>query len=187
MYASYSQNNYRSVRVAVIGAGNRARKYLEYAVMHPDELEIVAIVDPVEIRLHQLSDKFNIPEENRFGDYHDFFAANIDLDAVMICTPEDKHFEPAMMAIDKGYNILLEKPIAQTLEECEAIAKGAKELDARGFGLISVAQLALNADQKDLAKKFLDEAKKVVGPLTKEKSDRGAELESECSKLAERL
>ncbi len=67
------------------------------------------------------------------------------------------------------------------------IAKGAKELDARGFGLISVAQLALNADQKDLAKKFLDEAKKVVGPLTKEKSDRGMELESECSKLAERL
>ena len=127
MYASYSQNNYRSIRVAVIGAGNRARKYLEYAVMHPDELEIVAIVDPVKIRLHQLSDKFNIPEENRFGDYYAFFAANIDLDAVMICTPEDKHFEPAMMAIDKGYNILLEKPIAQTLEECEAIAKGAKE------------------------------------------------------------
>ena len=67
------------------------------------------------------------------------------------------------------------------------IAKGAKELDARGFGLVSVAQMAMNVDQKDIAKKFLDEAKKVVGPLTKEKSDRGMELESECSKLAERL
>ena len=126
MYTSFSKSGIDPVKIAVIGAGNRARKYLEYAVMHPDELNIVAIVDPVEIRLDQLSDKFNIPSENRFHDYHDFFKANLDLEAVMICTPEDKHFEPAMMAIDKGYNILLEKPIAQTLEQCEAIANGAR-------------------------------------------------------------
>ncbi len=127
MYDSYGYSSNRSVAVAVIGAGNRARKYLEYAIMHPDELNIVAIVDPVDIRLHQLSDKFDIPAKHRFNNYYDFFAADIKLDAVMICTPEDKHFEPAMMAIEKGYNILLEKPIAQRLEECEAIAKGARE------------------------------------------------------------
>ncbi len=127
MYTSYSQSEKGPVRTAVIGAGNRARKYLEYAVMHPDELKIVAIVDPVEIRLDQLSDKFNIPAEGRFHNYYDFFKADLDVEAVMICTPEDKHYEPAMMAIEKGYNILLEKPIAQTLEQCEAIANGARE------------------------------------------------------------
>ena len=60
MYTSFSKSGIDPVKIAVIGAGNRARKYLEYAVMHPDELNIVAIVDPVEIRLDQLSDKFNI-------------------------------------------------------------------------------------------------------------------------------
>ena len=74
-----------------------------------------------------------------------------------------------------------------TFDKALEIAKGSKELDARGFGLIVVANQALGAGQKDVAKKFLDEAKKVVGPLLKEKSDRGAELESECEKLAERL
>lgn len=67
------------------------------------------------------------------------------------------------------------------------VAKGAKELDARGFGLILVANQAYNAGQKDIAKKFLTEAKKVVVPLIKEKSDRGSELESECEKLDEKL
>ena len=76
---------------------------------------------------------------------------------------------------------------AASFDNSLKIAKGAKELDTRGFGLISVAQIAFNAGQKDIAKKFLDEAKKVIAPLSKEKSDRGAELESECSRMAERL
>lgn len=74
-----------------------------------------------------------------------------------------------------------------SFDKAMEIAKGAKELDARGFGLVVVSKLALQADQKDLAKKFLDEAKKVIVPLSKEKSDRGAELDSECSKLEERM
>jgi hypothetical protein len=44
----------------------------------------------------------------------------------MICTPENKHFEPAMLAIEAGYHVLLEKPIAQTLEECLAIGEAAR-------------------------------------------------------------
>lgn len=48
-------------------------------------------------------------------------------DAILICTPENMHFEPSMMAIRKGFHVLLEKPIAQTLEECIAIGKAAKE------------------------------------------------------------
>lgn len=114
------------VKVAVIGAGNRAKKYLEYAVRHPEQIAIAAIVEPLDIRRNQLGDKFSIPDEYRFKTYQEFFDKNLSLDAVMICTPEDKHYKPAMLAAEHGYDILLEKPIAQTLQQCIDIEQAAK-------------------------------------------------------------
>ena len=51
----------------------------------------------------------------------------------MICTQDKMHYEPAMMAIEKGYDILLEKPISPDPKECfdiadATIAKGVKVL-----------------------------------------------------------
>ena len=45
---------------------------------------------------------------------------------MLIATPENMHFEPCMKAIEAGYNVLLEKPIAQTLPECVRIAEAAR-------------------------------------------------------------
>lgn len=53
-------------------------------------------------------------------------ADGIEADAVIIATPENLHFEPAMMALDAGYHILLEKPVAQSYGECVAIADKAR-------------------------------------------------------------
>ena len=50
-----------------------------------------------------------------------------DADAVLITTPDDVHFDPCMKAIDAGLHVLLEKPIAQRLDECRAIARRARE------------------------------------------------------------
>ena len=65
-----------------------------------------------------------------FSDVDSFFLDPVKADAVLICTPENAHFRPAMLALDHGYHVLLEKPIAQTLEECRAIAEKA---DTRGL------------------------------------------------------
>ena len=45
---------------------------------------------------------------------------------MLIATPEDTHFEPCMLAIEAGYDVLLEKPIAQRLDECRQIAEAAR-------------------------------------------------------------
>ncbi len=45
---------------------------------------------------------------------------------VLISTPENAHFDPAVKAIDAGYHVLLEKPIAQRLDECREIARRAR-------------------------------------------------------------
>lgn len=114
------------VKIVVIGAGNRTNKYLEYAVLHPDRLKLVGIVEPVDIRRENLAGKFDVPQNACFSSYEDFFKAPVPADAIIIGTPEDKHFIPCMKAIDAGYHVLLEKPIAQTREECLAILENAK-------------------------------------------------------------
>lgn len=113
------------VKIVVIGAGNRTNKYMEYAKRHPERLELVSVVEPVEIRRRNMAERFGLKMEDCYASIDDFFAAKVDADAVLIGTPEDKHFEPTMRSIDAGYHVLLEKPIAQTKEECLAIQQNA--------------------------------------------------------------
>lgn len=113
------------VKIVVIGAGNRTNKYMEYAKRHPERLELVSVVEPVEIRRRNMAERFGLKMEDCYASIDDFFAAKVEADAVLIGTPEDKHFEPTMRSIDAGYHVLLEKPIAQTKEECLAIQQNA--------------------------------------------------------------
>ena len=116
----------KQVSIVAIGAGNRTNKYLEYVKQHPDKAKLVGVVELNEIRRNKIAEKFNIEPSACFTDYHDFFRSSLKVDAVMICTPENMHYEPCMMAIEAGYHVLLEKPIAQTPEECIAIGEAAR-------------------------------------------------------------
>lgn len=109
------------ISIVVIGAGNRANKYLEYVVQNPQKVKLIGVVEPIELRRKKVADEFDLNPNCCFSCYEQFFASKIQADAVFICTPEDKHFEPCMKAIVAGYNVLLEKPIAQSRAECEQI------------------------------------------------------------------
>lgn len=117
----------RPVRIVVIGAGNRAHKYLEYARRHPERLQPVAIVETNDLRRNELADRFGVAESGRYNDYNDFFSRPVAADAVLIATPENIHFDPCMKAVEAGYHILLEKPIAQNYDECRTIARQARK------------------------------------------------------------
>ena len=118
--------NSKQISIVAIGAGNRTNKYLEYVKQHPDKAKLVGVVELNEIRRNKIAEKFNLQPSACFTDYHDFFHSSLKTDAVMICTPENMHYEPCMMAIEAGYHVLLEKPIAQTPEECMAIGEAAR-------------------------------------------------------------
>ena len=113
------------VTVVAIGAGNRMNAYAE---LHPQEMRVVAVVEPNRIRRTQLAVKCGVEERNCFESWEEFLRQEKMADAVFICTPDHIHYEPAMLALERGYDVLLEKPIAQTLEECMAIVSRAHEL-----------------------------------------------------------
>lgn len=116
----------RPVSIVAIGAGNRTNKYLEYVRRNPDKARLIGVVELNDLRRQKVADEFGLDASCCYTDYRDFFRSPLKADAVMICTPENMHFEPAMLAIEAGYHVLLEKPIAQTLEECLAIGETAR-------------------------------------------------------------
>ena len=117
----------RPVSVIIIGAGSRGKTYAKFAGMYPESMKIVGVADLNTFRRRSMAKLYNVPEENCFGDFHDVFKREKFADAVVIATPDNLHYEPCMTALAMGYDVLLEKPAAQTEKECRAILKQAKK------------------------------------------------------------
>lgn len=113
----------RPITVVVIGAGNRGRMYASYAKRFNDQIKVVGVSDILESRCNQVGDQHNVPKENRFGHYREVFERPKMADAVIIATPDDRHFEPCIKAMELGYDVLLEKPAAPTEKECLEILR----------------------------------------------------------------
>lgn len=117
----------KQVTAIIIGAGNRGRVYSGFSTRFPKHLKIVGVSDIRESRCIAMSEKHNVPQENRLGHYREVFQKPKFADVVIISTPDDCHFEPCMKALEMGYDVLLEKPVAQTEKECREILKQAKK------------------------------------------------------------
>ena len=98
MLSEKTDNSRLPTSIVAIGVGNRMRTYLHYLEEHPQEARLVAVVECNELRRNNIADQFNIPQENRFSDYEAFFSTPVPADAVFICTPDDQHFRPCLMA-----------------------------------------------------------------------------------------
>ena len=118
----------RQISVIIIGAGNRGNVYAKFAEKYPEAMKVVGVSDILEHRKNRMGDRHNIPPEMRFGHYREVFTCGKKLaDAVVISTPDDCHYEPCMTALSLGYDVLLEKPVAQTEKECKAILAQTKK------------------------------------------------------------
>ena len=115
----------KKITAIIIGAGSRGMGYARQAKSFNELYDIVAVAEPVECRRNYVRDLYNIPEERVYSDWREILAAGKIADAAIICTLDRDHFAPTMAAIELGYDIMLEKPIAPTPEECAAITKAA--------------------------------------------------------------
>ncbi|GHV44932.1 oxidoreductase [Clostridia bacterium] len=117
----------RPITTILIGAGQRGRIYASYALDNPNEMRVVGVAEPIEGLRRETVGKYDIPAENVFSTWEDVFAREKFADAVMICTQDKMHYAPAMAAIERSYDILLEKPISPEPSECAAIAGAAEK------------------------------------------------------------
>lgn len=105
------------LKAVILGAGYRGRAYAAYAAAHPDQLEIIGVADPVQAR--------SIPAPKYWDDWRDCLQDHPEADVVMITMPDRLHYEAAMVALEGGYHLLLEKPIAATEVECRTVIETA--------------------------------------------------------------
>ena len=116
------------LKLALIGAGNRgAHAYAQYALQHPDKAQIVAVAEPIKARREPFATKHEIPSEHVFPTWEALLNRPQLADAMIIATPDSAHVGPTLAALHGGYDVLLEKPMATTLENCVALAQAADD------------------------------------------------------------
>lgn len=117
-------------KIAIIGFGARGRIYKAFADKNPDLFQVVAAVDVDAEKREQLK-KSGV--QYVYEDYRDFLQDNHKLDMVIVSTSDALHRDQAVACLDKGYHLLLEKPIATTLNDCEIVLEAAKRNDRKVF------------------------------------------------------
>jgi predicted dehydrogenase len=140
------------VSVIVIGAGERGKVYADYALTNPDKMRVVGVAEPRLRQRTSMAEAHGIPDENVFEDWADVFKRERFADAVIIATPDRLHAAPTISAAEKGYHILLEKPMAPTEEECRAIVKTVMD---RGI-IFSVCHVLRHTNYTRTLKRIID-------------------------------
>lgn len=116
------------VTFAVCGCGARGLEaYAPYQDRHPEEMKIVAGADIRPERLAMLRQRYHVPEDRCFASDQELLACPRLADAMIVATQDRQHVPTALAALDKGYHVLLEKPISPSLEECRALQAKAHE------------------------------------------------------------
>lgn len=114
-------------RLILIGAGSRGRCYTNVTHGMPDDFELVAVAEPLTERRERIKQLHGIKEEYCFESWEPLLELPRIADVAIIATMDRDHLAPALAAIEKGYNLLLEKPAGATPEECRKIQRAAEE------------------------------------------------------------
>jgi predicted dehydrogenase len=112
------------IGVCLVGAGRVAKVHANSLVNHVPDGKLAAIVDPDLDTLNATSDQFSV--EKRFASLEDALGG-ADFEAVVITTPTFTHADLAVTAAQSKKHILLEKPMALNLEECDGIINVTKD------------------------------------------------------------
>lgn len=115
----------RKLKVGIIGTGWIAGAHCESYMEMPD-VEIVAGADLIPGKAEKFFKKYGLENVRLYPD-HKSMLENEELDAVSICTYNATHAECAIEALNKGVNVLLEKPMCVTTEEAVEIMKAEKK------------------------------------------------------------
>jgi predicted dehydrogenase len=119
------------LQIAILGCGSRGRTYAEIVASFGDRYRITAAADPVALRCSGIARLVPSHGIRTFSSAEELFAAGKLADVLIIATQDADHFAHASTALRLGYDILLEKPAAETLVRCEELDALARSLDRR--------------------------------------------------------
>ena len=116
-----------AVRAILIGAGLRGRDtYSRYAAKQPSRLQIVGLAEPSAQRREEVAARHALAASAVHESWEPLLAAAPAADAVIVATNDALHVAPALAALERGYHVLLEKPIALEAADCVRVVRAAE-------------------------------------------------------------
>lgn len=117
-----------AIEAVMIGAGTRGfYAYGPYASQHPDEIHFTAVVEPHDVRRQRFADAHAIQADRQFRTCDELYAQGQITPALLNCTLDRTHVETTLPALELGYDVLLEKPMANTLSGNVQLVQTAEE------------------------------------------------------------
>lgn len=145
------------LRVAIVGTGNISHAHVQAYLTFPKRCEIVALVDIVPEKAQRMKEKYGLNAD--VYDDHQALLSRTDIDLVDVCTPPYVHASISINCLRSGKNVICEKPMAASLEECDAMLRAR---DESGKQLSIIAQNRFRQPISDL-KALLDSG--LAGPV----------------------
>jgi predicted dehydrogenase len=110
-----------------VGLGEVAQViHLPILQTHSDLFEIAALCDLSQELLAALGERYNVPFEQRYTNYHDI-VRQVDLDAILVLNNDEYHTDTALAALQQKKHVLIEKPMCLTRREAETIIRARDE------------------------------------------------------------
>ena len=105
------------VRFAVVGVGGLGKAHIKGILNNSEKAELVYICDNDEEIAKKVAGEYNVPY---YLDFYEMLKVG-GFDCVILVTPDYVHREHAVAAMEAGYHVLCEKPLAQTMDDCQAM------------------------------------------------------------------
>ncbi len=121
----------KKVTFAIMGLGNRGGVYARSIVQFAEQAEVTAIADPRQSCLDTANSYLKLSEDRIFHSAEDLLAQPKLADVMVIATQDAQHRDHAIGAMEKGYDLILEKPISTNPAEVKEIEKTALRLGRR--------------------------------------------------------
>ena len=112
------------IRVAIVGTGGISHAHIKAYLRFPERCRIAALVDIIPGKAQRVKEQYGL-DADVYLDHHDILDKDIDL--VDVCTPPFVHAEISINALRSGKNVVCEKPMAASLQECDEMLKARDE------------------------------------------------------------
>lgn len=146
------------MKIAIIGTGNISGAHISGLLEFPGQAEIAALCDIYPEKAAAKAREYHL-EVPIFKDYQEMLRELPEIELVHVCTPPYTHAQISIDAMDAGKHVIVEKPMAGCLSECDAMLKA----EQRNGVVLSVIAQNRFRNSIDKLKKVVDAG--IAGPI----------------------
>jgi UDP-N-acetyl-2-amino-2-deoxyglucuronate dehydrogenase len=119
----------KKLKFAIVGCGRIAQRHAEHILNNG---LLVAVCDNVSSKAEEFATKF---KSKAYASIEELLAAEVEIDVISICSPNGLHAEHSIKALNAGFHVLCEKPLAINVHDCGEMIKAAEKANKRLFAI----------------------------------------------------